>query len=346
MKKMKWILGTALAVVALAVVAQPALANCATGTLMDTVGGDPGETPIASNPQWTYGEGIYGNYNIPPISPSFVGYFWGLGQGDKTTNGVGNDNGAYPSSQWVTFYSGDFPGGTYHYPAYIRNPVGGPVNWTDPRVDGCPIFGECACMFFQDEWNGQGYFAIFGDDSTPAQGFNYDFGLPGDVESGLFRMAPIPKPVIASSAREPGTNNLLLNVTVPPFGTAGNYQREGCNCMAGYRVFAAVVPRGGPPPAGRVINTQNGWNVLTTTTGAAQPVTALGATVGVRVPCGGSNTDVYIATQLVADSGYGSDLVSQNGTRVECGPQIADPVERPRTPLGRTPPDREGRGKN
>jgi hypothetical protein len=65
--------------------------------------------------------------------------------------------------------------------------------------------------------------------------------------------------------------------------------------------------------------------------GGAQPETPVGSPVTVEALCGATNVDVYLATQLTFDSGFTTDVVSANSTRIECGPNVANPTPiRPR----------------
>lgn len=332
MRKTNGILAVAALAVAFLAIGQPAHAFCGAPVLMQS------NAQIAANPAWVAGSPYMAE--IDPISPKFRGFFWALGSGNVAI-GTGNDNGAYASSEWVQRNSSEYAGTTYFYAAYLTGPTGGILNWTTPSVDGCiGGTGACACIIMSDEYNGQGYFAVLGDNPDGQQ--NYDFS---GLTSGIFRLAPTPKPVIQSASREAGTNNLLLSVTVPPLAQ-GLFQTAGCNCVAGFRVYGITVPRGGQPPVGRDIAT-DGWQLLATTAGTAQTTTPIGGSAGVRVDCGATNTDVYLATQIVGDSGFSTSLVSQNSTRIECGPQLADPINRPRVPLNRPPqgPTRDGRGR-
>ena len=77
-----------------------------------------------------------------------------------------------------------------------------------------------------------------------------------------------------------------------------------------------IVPRGNMPPTGR---DAAAWDVPTLADGVTpQGVTAFGgAGVSLASACGSSDTDVYLTTQLVFDSGFTTDVVSANSTRME-----------------------------
>ena len=69
------------------------------------------------------------------------------------------------------------------------------------------------------------------------------------------------------------------------------------------------------------------------------PGTALDSAVTVESLCGATNTDVFIGAVLEFDSGFTTEVTSANSTKVECGPDIAQP-SRPRVRPGDIRPPR------
>ena len=111
----------------------------------------------------------------------------------------------------------------------------------------------------------------------------------------------------------------------------------GCPpCLAGFRVFGAVVPRGNNPTPGQFLE-------LPLNTGAAQGTNAFGSQVLVRADCNPSaDQDLYLAVQLVGEgaglSPFKAQFLSNKSTRVPCGSNLADPGNRgsdPRPDRGR-----------
>ena len=151
-------------------------------------------------------------------------------------------------------------------------------------------------------------------------------GSDGNGNEMPIVLVPVDAPNITGSTRL-GNFDVDLQVTVPNSGN-GVYQQDGCNCAPiGFKVLQSVVARGGMPPSTRDLGA---WNEPMTSGGQPQDVTALGATASVRSACGSSNTDVYLTTQLFFDSGFSTSVVSANSARVECGPNLADPGDRPK----------------
>ena len=121
-----------------------------------------------------------------------------------------------------------------------------------------------------------------------------------------------------------------------PSAASGVYNKDGCDCApTGYRILQQILPRGSMPPSDR----SAGWTDASGVVPATQGTT-------VTATCGAADQDVYLATELIFDSGFGTSIVSANSSRVECGTTLADPDDKPRTPRPRLdrPNPRGGRG--
>ena len=282
----------------------------------------------------------YGCYQ-PPLSANAQGFFWSLGTGNQAL-GPGDDNGTYSfgpgqgdASVWVDINY--FNSGTYFWAADISG------NW-NLAGDGCvfnqgPTTGidgtECTCLLLLDVDEDDSYFALMSNtlDGIGNTSFYID-GSPMTLEA-------FPKPVITGSFRRIPTSDVELTVRVDP-PTAGLYEQNGCACgPVAYRILSQTTPRFGPPltPQDRT----SGWTELTLIGGGSQPNTPLGAEVNLEASCGAFDVDLWLAAELIFDSGYETGVVSGNGTRVECGPNIANPEALNRRPIEL--PNRGSQGK-
>jgi len=332
----KVLTGVAALVIALSLSA-PVDASCLTTAIITTI--DPGGTSFvftptfAEHPNFTYG--YYGPANfsfdplnpaVPPLGPGANITFWRLGTGDPV-GGSGDDNGVYDMiATGGFFFTGYGPGvGTYLTGGYLR---GGQINgsWLPGGIDGCVGTASCMCMLITDQDGPRGFWATAGgmSDANVNTSMNRG-GTDGNGNNLPIILVDIAAPSINGSRRLPGTFDVDLDISVGA-PTAGNYAVDGCACgPTGFRVLQQIVMRGAMPPSDRSV----GWAEPLTDLGAAQTDTALGGQVTVRSLCGSSNTDVYLTTQLVFDSGFQTSVVSGNSTRVECGPTLADPNDRP-----------------
>ena len=333
-------LGTAALLLLLAVASQPVQAACAFPGILATTESASAASQImtadfyAASAPSPYGyAGAFYAYNIPPFdAASLEGSWWAIGTGNPAF-GAGDDNGTFDAARWIQVYSGAGPGGTFYYGGYFATGWGATA-----EVDGCINNNTTGCTCILLTTNGPGEpprFALLG-----AQGnSNFDafFNLPGNAPIVL---ADLPTPVIQTSSRDVN-NDLTLGVGVTD-ASAGVYQQDMCNCALSFRVREIVQARGLEPPMDR---DSAAWD------GAANPVDAVDASSSVFSSCGATDTDVWLATELVVDpasaGGFASPVVSDLGTRIECGPNVADPKpvkERP-TPVARPNPrgSRSGR---
>jgi hypothetical protein len=259
----------------------------------------------------------------PPVTSGFSGLFWALGAGDPAT-GLGDDNGTHTEDGWFDYNA--TPAVNFYYAGYID------TDWSVAGIDGClynagatgSLDGdECTCVLLSDQYDSEGYFAV-ASGQVDVVG-NTVLDMPGSDDngnSGPIILMPIPKPFITNTVEDHSTLDLDLTVTVAPF-TAGVYVKDGCDCgPIGFKVMSFELSLGDPPPTDRDISL---WTEIELVGGGTQPVTPFGSSVTVESTCGSANTDVYLASALVFDSGFGPAVVSRNSTRIECGPNLADP---------------------
>lgn len=333
MKNLK-IFGLALGVVALVAALQPAQAACGAPFLITSLGVDG--TAYVVNPTVTYGYGGNGLANSS-ITESVTGFFWGVGVGDPAF-GVGADNGTFEALSWL-----------YVYPNYPSSVL---TTWAqDPGIDTCidvmgPLGERCQVTYFQDVSVGEnegdppagtGLFAIV---STPDNAASGDFYLsPLDI-GGNIVMAPQEGMAILSSTRA-GDTGVQMSLSGPTLEgiLAGSYLSDSPLCqgsgaggagtinglIVGYRAKTMVLPRSSAPPSDF---SADRWDT-------AGEDTALGSPSSISVPCDG-DSDVYASYQLLFDSGFAAPIVSATTTRVECGPNLADPDNIRVRPEGRS----------
>jgi hypothetical protein len=259
--------------------------------------------------------GAYGG--CTPVSPNLSATFWRLGAGDPAI-GIGNDNGSF-----------DLVGaGGVYFPAYASSGYYGGaslVSGWQPGTDGCIDGGNCLCMLLTDTDGDNTYYAIASAQSSAT--LTTVLRQPGTDGSGAYAapiiLQPVQAPQITGSTRA-GTE-VVLDVNVPAPGAVYNSGNTNCNCAAtGYRVLTQTLARGSMPPSDR----SSGWV-------EASGVVPIGTPTQVTTSCGATDQDVYLATELVFDSGFGTSVVSRNSSRVECGTTLADPDDKPRTPRPR-----------
>jgi hypothetical protein len=315
----------AAAVLFLAVALQPAEAACGSIGILGT--------RAATGPSfiWTEGQftpGYYPGYPpfdpavTAPVTPAFDGIFWALGTGDPVS-GPGDD-----SDTWTASAAGWF----YFNPSYFGGAYAGEVftGWgASAEIDGCILLNPtgCTCMLLTDEDGVNGYMALLAAERDAGGSTFFDQpGLDGAGNASPIVLQAIPAPTITNTIRRPSLD-LDITVTVPPV-VAGLYQKAPCDCTEGlaYKVLAVQQTRGLAPPSTR---DAAAWVELDLPGTLPQGATPVGTAVTVESLCGATNTDVYVATQLVFDTvsggGFPATVVSANSTRIECGPQIAEP---------------------
>lgn len=351
MKTMTKVLAVAAVAVLGVALSAPVNATCGSDSIISTVGSDGTSyvfgPAFQSHPTYTvigyYGPAAPQVYSFdaanpapPPIGPNAKVTFWGLGAGDPAI-GFGNDNGAYDmiaaGGVYVYGYgvgAGYDPNASFWYGATIFG------SWDGGTTDGCVGGNNCMCVLITDEEGGVGTFAISGGMATA--NFDTFFNRSGTSDGGRSNapivLVPIPSPQINGSSRDVATNDVTFNMNVPAVGS-GDYTQDGCACApTAYRILQTVVPRGGMPPTSRDLGA---WTDL----GGAN----IGVATDVTSNCGSQDNDVYLATQLVFDSGFGTHTVSSNSTRVECGPNLATPSDGTPRPDRPTRPERPRGGK-
>ena len=325
MKKSK-ILGLAVGVLALAAMVQPAQAACGAPFLITSINGGTGTYAYVVNPTVPLGgDGIQGS----SVTDQITGFFWGVGVGNPAL-GVGADNGGFTALEWLYIYP--------NYPAQVL------TTWAaSTAIDTCidvqgPLGGRCQVTFFQDvdSTNGSGLFALVSTADDPASG---DFFL--DNGGVNMTMAPQVGMAVLGSVRA-GDTGVEIQVTGPSVDAivAGSYLSDAPACQGagaggtdplnglvqGYRAVTQVLPRGSAPPSDFDVRS---WS-------PASDVLPLGAPAALSVSCDG-DSDIYASYQLIFDSGFEAPLVSNTTTRVECGPNVANPGQGVRVkPEGRT----------
>jgi hypothetical protein len=282
------------------------------------------------------------------------GDFWAFGGGNPIV-GVGVDSGSFKGQftalgnpAWLN--TGYFGG----QQAFLG---GGTGHWQTGGIDGCitttgtdplgPDGGECNVVLLQDEDGSgteTGFFALLATDQNSTQEFEYTVATGFPVAINL---APIPKPQITGSARVPPDDvNLTVTVSTTIDPAHGFYLNcsptQNAALPDGYRLYARRVPRLTPKPAqhntrwiNQALHLVPGpplppWNPLTP---AKVP---LGQPANVLVDCTG-NEDVWIGASLTFGGvaagapNYETKIVSMNSTKIECGPNSAEPkpLERP-----------------
>jgi hypothetical protein len=232
--------------------------------------------------------------------------FWALGSGDPVV-GAGNDSGSLGYGLFAVVPN------TYGYIS---------THWGTPGVDGCidattaPVpcntAGCCTAILISDSdtVTDQGYFLFM---TIQADNF-------ANYVGGSATMAPVPKPNITASTRV-GTTGVNVTVRCPLQAevAAGLALDPGCNdtVLTGCRTYAQAVARGASPPATRDLSA---W-------AAVGSGAAAGGTEILPLTCAGEE-DLYVTQSLVFDSGYELAFGGENSTRVECGPNVANPTRR------------------
>jgi hypothetical protein len=256
----------------------------------------------------------FGCYEPHVANPS--GAFWSLGEGSTVNNGT------WGVADWLQ--QQNFGGTYFYYPgAFIS------TNWNESSgIAGCPFppsgpdGTDCTCFLLGDQQGGVGYYALFGARMT-TDGSTF-FDQPGDAPIVL---RPVPKPTVTNTVRNQSTFNLdQIEVTVS--AGSGEYLKDGCACSnAHYVIRGQVLPRNTPAPTDR---TTGSWPLLQLAGGGSQSSsgTPVGDPITLQSLCGGSNTDLWLTSELIFDSGRTSFTVSGNATKIECGQNLAEPIDR------------------
>jgi hypothetical protein len=293
-----------------------------------------------TTPPGSFG-GPYGPYSV---SPELKGVFWSFGTapgGGNPSDGLGNDSGSTPQENWIYI-------GGYGSPATLDGGLGY-SHWNAPGIDGCvdgdgtlPTADAAQCtviLLSDDDDAGQGYFALASVGPDAGQNYNFLTATGG----GGITLAPTPKPNITGSTRNGGLSvQLTLNVT-PGAGPAAGYylacQSAGLTSGSRYRIYTQSTPRDAGAPSGENSRDLSNWTLDPSTAGGI-PV---GSPTNVTVTCGGTDLDFYLCSTLLIPTGNGSfyELAncSRDATKVECGPNLAEPGRpaRPRPSTGRLP---------
>lgn len=284
--------------------------------------------------------GPYGPYSI---SAEFKTVFWSFGTNPGGLPGPGgNDSGTIDPACLV--YRAPY-GDLSHLDGGL-----GCSHWNAAGVDGCVDAdgtngtaadpAQCTVLLFSDDDDaGIGYFALLS--VGPDAGQNYDFSVA--TGGAGVTLAPVPKPNITGSVRSGGLSvQLTLNVS-PGAGPANGYylacQQPSLTTGSRYRIYTQSTPRDAGAPTGENSRDLSNWT-LEPSTAAGIPT---GSPTSVTVTCGGTDLDFYLCSTLLLPAGNGSfyELAncSRDATKVECGPNLAEPARpgRPRPNTGRLP---------
>jgi hypothetical protein len=281
--------------------AQPAMSACA--GLRTITGG------YVYSPGWC--DGGYPCGGGTSLSDGFQASFWHVGNGNPTI-GLGSDSGGLaPTNILVP---------TPDYPALI-----GSV-WSGGAVDGCidaPQPGgpaaRCMAILATDvDSLGAPVFALM---TAAANSLgNYPFG------DGPFTMAPLPKLLITNSVRAGGGTSVAIEANLDPDGlAAGLYLSTVGECtgvtaggagslIGSYQLRYQTLARGGETPSDF---DPDQW----TPCGGPVP---LGQPGICDIPTPG-DVDVFVSYTMNFDSGFETGHVGDESSRVQGGPNIADP---------------------
>jgi len=250
-------------------------------------------------------------YVVSPASTAGAtgGSFWALGFGnpavDSPTAG-GDDSDGFPVQDWCR------PSGPG---CYLVGDWGG-----DERVDGC-IGGKVAAgktaeimvVGLSDGNAGQGFFAVAAVGRQPT-GSDFDYANIGQN----LTLAPIPTPNITNTVRTAPNVAITVNSPAITAGFFGDASVTQGDLVKSYRIYKQVLARGAAAPSTR---NRSAW-------------TAAGAAVAVGQPFSytetscATNSDIWLATAVVFDSGFETSFVSGNSRPVQCGPTIAEPSDK------------------
>ena len=324
----------AVSLVAIATLQTPLQAACGSASVIGTVGG-PGQQSwvfsrvFADDPNYQFYYGVPTVYGspTPPLNSSLRATFWRLGSGDPTV-GLGNDNGAFD-----LVASGGIQ--SYQLPSYLFYQAAEVVSgWSDPSVDGCIDGGNCQCLLLSEQDGADTYLAILSaqSEATTDTFFNRG-GADGEGNELPIILEELQRPAILSTSRLPDFTVLpQVRVDTP---TANIYAKDGCDCSPiGYRVLQIMFPRGTNPAT--VSRDIAEWSPVALSDGQPQGITPIGDTVTVRSECGNVDRDVYLAAQLIFPDGFELPYVTKNSAWIQCGPNLADPADRPKPirPMG------------
>lgn len=258
-----------------------------------------------------------------PMTYNIRGLFFSFGT-------TGANSGALSGSAYFTgpAYEWLNPGYFAYGNTYGGFIGGGTANWTNPGTVGCvdndgtgPGADPAQCLFVlltDDDGRGNGFMSLLSVGPNANQ--NYDY-TTHDLNLGA-----IPKPNITGSVRN-GSLSVDLTVVVPPPVAGTDVRCRSTEVVGGarYKIYSRDTARG----VALADNSRDRslWNLES----AAVPV---GQPSSVNVACGGQERDFYLCATLEFPHGNGTffeiDYCSQNATRVECGPNVAEPVEQRR----------------
>lgn len=334
---MKRLVLIAAAIGVLMVTAQPVDAACNNARKITTFNNIGPAISYVYTPGVVVGEGGNG-LNGSSITANLSGTFWAVGAGDPAPD-IGSDSGTFPALEWMYVYP--------NYPATLQ------TTWAnDTRIDGCidtdpnvPEGMKCTAVQLTDvdPTTGQTVFAVLS--AAANQQGDYLFIQEGEAPINLIAF---PVCEILDSSRDDQTGAITVSVDCVSEAELdpGFYLSDDPACqvnggggvqglVTGYQVFTMTLPEGSAPPTDF---RREAW------TPQGDP-TPLGMVSTFTVGCEGE-ADVYISYALLNESGFLTDSVAPNSTRMECGANLAEPEQRIRPTRERTrekPPATRGR---
>jgi hypothetical protein len=285
------------------------------------------------------------------------GWFWSLGTGDPAV-GPGNDSGANGGGYPAHYYWIQQP---FSYPDYPTWIAGVYAHWAMPGADGCiDLDGsnptgsddqQCNVVLLDDEDDqGIGYFALLAQNPTSSGAYN--MGGPSHT-SGPILMQPIPKPALTLVSHTSSSVGFTVSVPAPALPAVwmqcSSAQNTNLQSSARYHIYQkqAVnpLPLIAPAPTDRRLNSppEGAWSHLAGpfAIGSVNPIT-------VNCPASGASgsSSIWLCATLEFDPhggvpGFETQMCSESATRVECGANLADPVNlQPKKPssIDRLPP--------
>jgi hypothetical protein len=256
----------------------------------------------------------------PPFSANASGVFWKLGDGQT------NFSGPWTSDNWLNSNSYADLGTYFYFPGGLIA-----TSWNESAaITGCVYDnpaagpgGECTCFLLSDtDASGNSYAAQMCAQMDGLGNTNFDLagGAPIVLTKDLAGT-----PFILNTVRNQTTRNLdAIEVTVqaPASGVYGDVNCPGSG-PASYKILGQLLPRGSAAP----LPTTPGWAPLALAGGGLQADVPFGNPVTLESMCGASDTDLWLVSQVTFDSGFGTAFLSGNATRVECGINVANPIE-------------------
>jgi hypothetical protein len=288
------------------------------------------------------------------------GFFWSFGGGNPVV-GLGNDNGANKGNYYSNWLH---PRAPSTGPAFVG---GGSGHWAYPGTDGCidfdgsngnhttaglPDVNECNIIVLNDLQGDNAYFGVFAVAPNPNNALNFEYttvtGFPNPLN-----LAVLPKPqVISSTPFGGGQVSMTVRVDPGPLTPANGFYlhcspAQNAAILTGWRLYTRSVPTGAPKPSsptGRALDQSTDGTFPNfpasapilppwVLNGGTHPI---GVDASITVPCNDDNDFFMCATltfggasNITGAADWELKFCSMNSTRVQCGPNLADPHPKP-----------------